>query len=384
MPDLRSTALIVAATLIGLVAFSELPGYTHALLIFIPVIWAKTHTRLTAGMVIAAYGAAVSRGIPESVYAFYHSDPNALFTGYAIWLAATLSYFLIGILPWHKNQQTRIFLIPALILLWIIPPFGLIGWGNPIAAAGWIFPHWHWFGLIATIATPMLIAYRYPFALLPLFVFVVSHKTTTLDHPDWHAHDTQYEFGITDEKRDLLDEFNRHRDMSYLMRKSTKPNHLLPESVGGTWNYMATRYWQARIEREPTTKQVLIGAEIIEAKKSYNSIISLTEDSDSTVYRQRVPVPLIMWKPFAEHTSTPSWSTPVAEVNNQATAFLICYETLIALPALHSLLFEPEHLITVSSTWWSPQYIKQAQSTTSQSWARLFNIPLTESFNKKK
>lgn len=384
-PALKNTGLMAAATFAALIAFGPFdypPAY--ALLISLPVLWACTTRRLAGGGVMAVYGGIVSHSLPESLMAYTHGSIPELLLGVGYWAITTLLFFGVGCLCWHYQKVIRILRIPLLLLVWTLPPFGLIGWGNPLLSAGWTFPHWHWFGLVAVVITMMLVAYRPVFLIVPLFCFLATQHLPVSSHPNWAQHDTRYTFGTQKSVRDLTREFSRHRDMSNQLRTSTRLVHLYPETVGGHWNDTAALYWQTRLRQEANHQTVLIGASIRESGILYNSIILVSAEHSRPIYRQRLPVPVTMWNPLVNDgyamALTPNF-LPVSDVAGTRTAFLLCYETLIALPALHSLLYKPHHLAVSSSLWWAPDSIKKAQQAAALSWARLFNLTLNEAYN---
>ncbi len=109
---------------------------------WLPSLWLCGHprTRRTAAwLVMLAYYMAVARGLPIGAAKFFGGDRAALFA-VSLWLGASLALSLPWALLWSTQRTGYYWRIPVAVILCVIPPIGLVGWGNPVLAAGDIFP----------------------------------------------------------------------------------------------------------------------------------------------------------------------------------------------------------------------------------------------------
>ncbi|MCB1622318.1 MAG: hypothetical protein KDI44_16445 [Thiothrix sp.] len=373
------TLLPIGAAVVAALAFSGQASRWLVLILLLPVLVAWTPARWLAALTMATYAAVMTRGIPASVITYY-ADPAPL-TAYGLWLALIVLYAGLGALLWHPDARQRQWRIPVLLLLWTLPPFGLIGWGNPLTATGWLLPGTGWVGLLVVI--PLLMGCsRYPVMLiLPGLLVVIPLSGPAFQAPltapaGWHTHSTRYPMATASRPESRQIEFTRHQAL--IRQLTDQPFQLYPEAVGGRWNPVAARWWQRQLQPGQT---VLIGATTTEAGRQYNSVIEITPAATRAVYHQRMPLPVTMWKPGPDGYS-PNWSQPdTVRIGQTRTAILLCNEILLAAPALQSLSRHPQQLVTLASVWWAPAYVHPVQSATAQSWARLFGLPLLEAFN---
>jgi apolipoprotein N-acyltransferase len=115
----------------------------------------------------------------------------------------------------------------------------------------------------------------------------------------------------------------------------------------------------------------------------YNALIAKGEESQ-TVYYQRIPVPLGMWKPLSHQGAPLNLFGPgTISVQNQRAAVLICYEQLLIWPFLSSAFEHPTVLLTASNDYWAKRTpIPEVQKASASSLARLFGIPLLSAVNE--
>ena len=115
----------------------------------------------------------------------------------------------------------------------------------------------------------------------------------------------------------------------------------------------------------------------------HNVLVEITSTGSRVVYRQRMPIPVGMWRPWSNSSAVPEWlnQSGAVAVAGQQVAVLVCYEALLIWPVLHSVLEKPALLISIASVWWAPESIHRSQHNAMQSWARLFDISLVEAYN---
>lgn len=384
---LVSITAVLASAALGILAWgSPAPGWVQAAAILMPVLWASASNRWIAGLIVMAYTTAASRGLIPGIAEFFGTS---LVHGLALWLAAGLFTGLAGWACWHRSAIGRVLLLPVLLVALIVPPAGLVGWAHPITAAGWIFPGTAWLGLAATAALAMLLAWRSPlFNALVAFLPILA-VAATLDAPaeipaSWEGHNTAFHFGVGSlNERDPMREIRRHWAMQSQVAEATGPVHVLPETVGGRWNNQASADWQ-RLLADMPGHTVLMGAyEPLPGGDYNNALVEITAEGSRIAYRQRTPIPVGMWRPWDDASAVPQWiSQPgTVTVAGRQAAVLVCYESLLVWPVLHSVLDQPELFVSIASTWWAPESIHRSQRHAMQSWARLFQIPLVEAYN---
>ncbi|MDP1086685.1 hypothetical protein Q6245_30445, partial [Klebsiella pneumoniae] len=71
---------------------------------------------------------------------------------------------------------------------------------------------------------------------------------------------------------------------------------LFPETVAGLWLGGTAKLWQ----REALPGTIVLGASLQHPGGEYtNALVALTNEGEQIIYRQRVPVPVGMWHPWA-------------------------------------------------------------------------------------
>ena len=95
-----------------------------------------------------------------------------------------------------------------------------------------------------------------------------------------------------------------------------------------------------------------------------------------------------MWQPWRSWLGQTGgaradfFANPVAELDGRKIAPLICYELLVVWPILQSMRSDPDVIVAVGNGWWtSGTSIVEIQRASVAAWARLFDKPLTISFN---
>lgn len=400
------------------------------LALIFPLIWSRAKTRLAAALISCSYFLVASRALPLSVAEYFKAD---IHLGLGVWIASAFPFVLLHILLWRQEANWRRALCYALIMaLTGFPPLGITGFAHPLTAAGIVLPGWGWFGLFATVILACCLVTRHWWmAALVLGVFwlwssvpdlsskihVVSTKASpeifspassearTLALPTagpaagqaalpeawpqawlkaWKGVELQMGMSLG------RDPSLRHqRELVAIVEKAAgrdKSVILLPESALGLWTPARERFWKKSLESRAIT--VIAGATLIHADGYDNVILALDESGSRVIYRQRMPVPVSMWRPWHAWTGqsggTPArfFDNPVVEFDGITLAPLICYEQLLLWPVLHSMVEGPDLLIVIGNGWWTAgAKIVAVQRASATAWARLFSIPLVMSFN---
>jgi hypothetical protein len=351
-----------------------------------PLLWGFAPSRSVAAMVSAAYFLAASRGLPQGVVNFYDTDFSV---GIALWLGAAAAFVLVHTLAWQPRPgwgRALRFAIAAILMS--VPPFGIVGWAQPITMAGILFPGWGWFGLLATAAILLTMTTRqWPIAAIVatgLWTWSAWHWTEPVPPDGWIGLDTRMGSALgrvpdLDQSRELL---RRVRAAGVAGARVV----VLPESAAGLWTPTMDSAWTDGLRSTHLT--VIAGAAIVDRDGYANVMMEIDAGSARVLYRERMPVPISMWQPWLRWSGQGGgaeasfFGNPVVKSAGRRLAPLICYEQLLVWPVLQSMLHAPDAIVAIGNDWWtSGTSILAIQQASTQAWARLFGLPLVLSFN---
>ena len=347
-----------------------------------PALWAFAPTRLVAGLVSIAYFMAASRGLPIGVSIFYASD---IWVGLGLWIAASLKFVTVHTILWSPkpgwHRPVR-YLVAATLMS--VPPFGIVGWASPITAAGVLLPGWGWAGLVATAAAlSAMTTLTWPLAGVAMGVaFALSAITWTDPEPPegWVGVDTTIDYQIAGEHAD----YAQHMATIALVRRVVGDGAtriVLPESALGIWTPTTERLWTRNLA---DLDIVVAGGAIVVNNSGYDNVmIEVTGRGARILYRERMPVPVSMWRPWAKGgASAEFFGNPTGRLAGRSIAPLICYEQLIVWPILQSMLFDPDVIVAIGNGWWTGgTNIVEIQKANAKAWASLFRLPIVIAFN---
>lgn len=379
---LRLVMLAVASVTTGWIGWTG-----NALLLPVaaafPILWSFARTRSQAAIVSAAYFLAASRGLPQGVANFYQQD---LWPGLLLWLLASATYVIVHAVAWtnHGGWQKSIrYLIACFVMA--VPPFGIVGWASPVTAAGVLFPGCGWLGLAMMAAgLGVMTTHHRPTAAMAMTgVWLWSAAKWTTPVLPASLIGVDLEMGVSlgrtvtlDRQRELLDIVQRYPRGSTIV---------LPESALGFWTPTIARFWQSNLAKADIT--VIAGAAVIDETGYDNVLVKLSHEETRIVYRERIPVPVSMWRPWlylsgGGGAQAHFFANPTFKLNGVTVAPLICYEQLLVWPILQSALRNPDAIIAVGNGWWTQgTSITGIQRASTRAWARLFSLPLVLSFN---
>lgn len=375
-----------------LVALSAITGWVgwsgHVLLLplaaVFPIFWSVARTRLQATAFSAAYYLAASRGLPQGVANFYGEE---IWPGLVLWLVASSAFVTVHSLLWtHQNGWQKPVHYLAACVAMAIPPLGILGWAHPITAAGVLFPGWGWWGLVVMAAGLVVMTTRYrpaaAMAMTGLWLWSAAEWTPPVVSASWIGVDLELGASLgrdagLDRQRNLIGIARRH---------SPGTTVVLPESALGFWTPTVGRVWQQSLTGTGIT--VIAGAAVIDQRGYDNVLVRLSADVSDILYRERMPVPGSMWQPWRGWTGDQGgarahfFANPFVDLGNQRLAPLICYEQLLVWPILQSALHRPDAIVAVGNGWWTAgTSIVDIQRTSTEAWARLFDLPLVIAFN---
>ncbi|MEP3436558.1 MAG: conjugal transfer protein TraB [Hoeflea sp.] len=374
-------SFVAGSAIVGAIAWSGEVLALPAAVLF-PTLWAFSPNRLVAGLVALAYFLAASRGLPVGVSTFYASGK---WLGFALWLAASFLFVLVHSLLWtSKSGWHRPFRYALAWILMSVPSFGITGWANPITAAGVLFPGLGWFGLIAMAHTLSAMTTRaWPIVALVIgTVFAWSSLDWSEPRPPegWIGIDTHFNYASPGQHAG----YAQHLATLALVQDAAnagEKNIVLAESSFGIWTPTTEHLWVRALQDLDVT--VNGGAILISAEGYDNVMIEVSGTGSQILYRERMPVPVSMWQPWASGGAKAQvFGKPTGKFAGTLIAPLICYEQLLVWPILQSMLYEPSVIVATGNGWWTGDTnIVAIQKAAAQAWAALFGVPLVIAFN---
>ncbi|CAA0090101.1 Uncharacterised protein [Starkeya nomas] len=381
----RPALLVTAAVAIGWVGWSG-HALTLPLAMLFPALWAWAPNRVTAAAVSMGYFLAASRGLPQGVAAFYAAD---IWPGLGLWIGASCLFVGVHAALWLRQPGwTRALRYLVAAVLMAFPPFGITGWAHPVTAAGVLFPGWGWWGLTAAVAVLLVMTTRawsvMMIVLAGLWLWSAANPAQPALPAGWRGLDLS-----------LGRSLGREHSLAYqdalaaLVREQAINSArvvILPESALGFWTPTLEGFWINALRCSNVT--LLAGAAVLERQGYDNVMVAISAGKASVLYRERMPVPVSMWQPWATWTGTGGgarayfFANPVVKLAGIRVAPLICYEQLIVWPILQSMWFGAETIVATGNGWWTQgSSIIDIQKTNVTVWARLFAVPLAMSFN---
>ena len=156
---------------------------------------------------------------------------------------------------------------------------------------------------------------------------------------------------------------------------------ILPESALGIWTPTTERLW---VRNLADLDVVVAGGAVVINESGYDNVmIELTGEGARILYRERMPVPVSMWRPWASGgASAQFFGNPTGRFAGTSIAPLICYEQLIVWPILQPMFFGPDVIVATGNGWWTGDTnIVPIQKASARAWASLFGLPLVIAFN---
>jgi hypothetical protein len=380
---LLTNRLLHATALLSLTGLTAYLGWHGEVLLLgaalcLPALWGMAHSRLLAWLIALTYYLLAARDIPAGAAVFFGQGTSY---GWLLLIGASLLLSLPYALLWKRNPSPwRFALVMVLVSL---PPIGVVGWANPLTAAGVLLPGFGWFGLVATLVVACLIS-RYP--PLAIFCFVVSIATPQRMEsppPGWIAMNTAYQMSSGESAG--LSAAQRQMEIIDLIIHSLERVVILPETIVGQWRDSSLFLWEELAQlAEQRGQTIIFGAELPQANGYKNAAVRLTPEGGDLAYQQLMPVPVSMWRPWSDQSALPAWFMPQSvEIEGERAAFLICYEQLLFWPPLVAMSTDPDVLIGMSNDWWARGGdIPAIQLSVLKAWASLFNRSLISVVNK--
>lgn len=381
----RFTPLIFAliGALIGYIAWGISPALIPVS-IAIVFLYGLTDTRKSAFLLCLGYFLCATRGMIAGTINYYDGAP-ALAVGF--WIAASIGFVGIYTLLWRKDRLQRTLGFLAGLLLLSIPPFGIIGYVSPLISAGILFPNAGFIGLGLTIVLLALCVYlkpkqiwraALPFTLISAGLNVTNTHTLPID--DWQAVKTHIRFVPNS------DNFEAHiaieSQADEIIRESAASNIIFPESTIKVLSEDTGFIWS--LYARQNDKTIYAGGQKTIEGKYYNTVIQFAPNkAPKIVYRQRMPVPFSMWRPWSDESIEATFfDTPVFDDGERKIGFLICYEQLLVWPYIQSRLAGADTYVGIANHWWfADTTVPVIEEHSLIAWSRLFGAKLESSIN---
>jgi len=341
--------------------------------------------RLTLFFIIISYHLFASYGLLTGMINFYDLDYTLAIL---LWIAAPLLSSIPWIVFWSKNKTTRLYLFPIALFVVIAPPFGFFTWVNPILSAAVIFPSMGFLGifLYLFLLYVIVLSIKYFTGIKQLSIPLISlsmvvlffAQSNVINKNDLKVINTKYTF----KNNTVIDEYLRQKNLLKVVNKTQDNTILLPEHILGTFTKSSMIVW----DQLKKNKKIYAGASVPvrSSNKYHNALLELTKNSHKVIYKQRVPVPFEMWKPFTKDGATAAiFSSGPTIINHKKVGVFICYEQYLTYTYLDTLLEDPDYIIGISNLWWlTSSTLINIQKNTLYLWAKLFNIPHYYSVNQ--
>ncbi|WP_447123081.1 hypothetical protein [Glaciimonas sp. GG7] len=360
-----------------------------ALAVLPAILWIESAHRVPAFLTMLAYFLAASRGLPSGAAVFF-GEYASWWLGVFLWLGAALLSSLPWLLFWRTSRKSRALWLPVIFLISVLPPLGFISWTSPLLSASVIFPNFGFSGLLLLVCG--FIAWAYRIKTLGLCFVIFSTVAIATEKPlaapvGWVGINTYYGKLSSDAgAEDSRETFRRINDVRRIAKNQSRGElQLFPETVLGSVDpVLAKVVSEVSVALANRGGSILIGAELPghEMGSFTNAVMGLGA-LDGLVVRQRVPVPVAMWRPWQNTGAVADWyGDGVVGVLGYKSAILICYEQLILWPAILSELSQPEIVIGIANNWWaSNSSIPAVQAQSLHAISRLFGWKLISSVN---
>lgn len=370
--------------------------------LLLPFVYLHARSRAQSACVAAYYLWATWPIVPGAQAFFGANVPRLMAYGLWFLLAA------LGTLPWilfFAKRAPEASALLALIVL-ALPPLSLVTVAYPLTAVGRWFPATQWVGLLTpgiVIAARRWFPSTYSMGLLAA-ASLLAHIFAPAPNPDRTIIPIDTSFGglaydianrsysANAEQIDLLIPQLAAQQQFIERTALAHPRKVVffPESTLRAYSPFIDLRWKSFLERlEAQRTTIVFGttAPLPYTQNAYRNLLAVRgwTNGERFAYIQRVPVPISMWKIGDSQRGFPVLlnNSGVFKVRDQHAGVLMCYEQLLAWPALQTLFEQPDYLLAPRNVYWAHGTIIPAvQHQAAQSWADLWGIPLYEAENR--
>ncbi len=418
---MRSRFAIVAAALLG---FAISTGHPVGIVVAIamPALTFRQRSRRHATYTALLFFACAIWPVIPGARNFFGPHVSLL-NALLLWSIATVLLSCPWAALWSPNRPQMLWRIPIALIIASLPPLGVIGWASPLTAAGFLFPATAWIGLLACAGCATALGVFPRACATSAFLLAVLanaiHPNDPVPPPGWKAVNTKFggvaHSAITPDMEYQTAEAIQHEALS-----GTASVIVFPETVVPYWTDATDQFWRTGLDAlRAKRKTILVGALVPRSDHSnaqrfdfsaeiamlksgeiplrlappqnqhvpdsggsyFNAVIA--RGADTSIFRQRIPVPIAMWKPLSSHGAPINVLGPgILNVHRERVAMLICYEQLLVWPILASMTQHPTVMVAVANDHWAVGTpIPRFQLSAVRGWSRLFGIPYLSAVN---
>jgi len=349
-------------------------------------IYLLINQRITLFIITISYYLFASKGLLIGTDNYFENSYLAVI----IWLSSALIVSSIWIIIWSPSLKRRLYLFPIMLTILILPPIGFISWVNPIISSAIAFPKQGFLGVVLYLISIYLITLiihkqnRLLQLITTISILSISsinfntQKSPTNNHI---IHPINSNLTYKNQAIDFIGDYRRQKKLLSIANKSQYNNLLFHENALGAFTQNSMMIW----ERLNRNKTILAGAYIYRSRVGGydNVLMEITNHSYKTIYKQRVPVPITMWRPWIEQGAKAyPFKSPTITYKQSRVGVFICYEQLLTYTYFHTMFYNPKYIIGISNLWWvEDDSIGEIQKRSLELWGRLFNKKLYYSEN---
>lgn len=374
-------------------------GHSPAALSFVPGIWGVlwlARTRLLAWVLVGLYHIVAARSLVMGAVHFFELSGVQALALVALGAAvASVPYALVWCPIEHSASVPELVLrVLVATLLSTLPPLGAFSVASPLPAAGIWFPGFGWLGVCGVIlfgawlrhnASRQAVVGRWCLALVLMCVaYGACLVRRSPSAGDVEAVQTAFPSARTD-----LFDFGHQWQVAQralaLISKTTGKVVVLPEATAGLWQPPMARLWAPLAKTLHTQGRVALVGTTLEQSDGSLQAASVVLGVGVSVYRQRVPVPFAMWRPWSSERQFPSnfGGSGVVHTPLGTLGMLICWEVGSSWAVLQSVAEGAEVLVAMANTAW----LRGTNATNTQrqilpAWGALFGLPYVLSVNE--
>lgn len=389
---MRQLLLLIGATVCGFAWGHEGFSWLLGLSALVPVLWHQARTRWAAAAVALAYYLAASRALPASTGIFFAATEPTWY-GWLLWVAVAALNSAVWAVLWSVDAKRRLWHLPVILAVTALPPIGILGWANPLTAAGIFFPAMGFTGLVFFVALMVaLMDWRPPVLVMLAGAVVFSNISVTFwPSPSqvkstWSAANTNVGKLATG-SMDFMAAYTRLTALQRMADKLPAGRVLvLPETFLGRFTPMTESFLVSTTRQlQAKGSTILVGAELPASDQGMaikNALVAIGIGQGSQLV-QRVPIPLGMWKPWAaDSVVADPLASGIGTVAGRKVAHLICYEQILVFPVLASMLHSPDVVVGASNAWWARETsVPTIQGQALDLWGRLFAVHVVRATN---
>jgi apolipoprotein N-acyltransferase len=289
---------------------------------------------------------------------------------------------------WSANRGALLWRTPlALLLCAFLPPFALICWGSPLAAAGILFPGAEFLGLVLWLCLSGALC-TFPRAAAAVLCGAALLLNLAYSPPGapqtWKGIDTAVAgYGL--DSVDPIQEYRNAQALQQTAIASTARVLIFPEGAVYRWNDATDAFWSRTFAAlRVQHKTVLLGAGVSAiGTVGYDNAVVVRGAESRPSFLQHIPVPIGMWHPF-DNDGVPVrlFGPGTITLGRERAAVFICYEQLLPLPILTAALERPTLFVGIANDYWAKDTpIPRVQRAFLSTWARLFDVPMLTATN---